>query len=293
MSRDITSVGFREWFDTEQRKPIDAVPTPLNSLNRSCNGDGGRLGLARGWFITVGGNPGYGKSLLAMNFAAHAMRLAGEPVGYVSLEMTAREIAQRVYAIATDQPVKDFERDGYRYAALDATRELPSFFVPHSVAQHWENVIETFEEMYAEGCRWFVLDYLQLVQSGSEKNIFEAISHVVTYLRGWALNNGCVLIALSQYNRETSKNYYESPSAQSLWGGMMLEASSDIVLLLDHSRHSKEGTLAKTWLIVDKNRHGPRADIPIQWDHRTLACTQALSYAVDSWPKHRTRPEGR
>lgn len=273
--RDITSDGFVQWFDGEQRKPTDAVMTPFHSLNKACYGDGGGEGLARGWFVTVGGNPGFGKSLVAMNFCATAMRLVGEPIGYVTLEMTAREIAQRVYAITTDQNIRHFEKREYNANALTPIRELPNFYVPDSVAHRWETVVQTFTEMYEEGVRYFVLDYLQLVQAGNERTVFEAVAETVTYLRAWALNNGCVMLCLSQFNRETSKNYQDKPVSQSLWGGMLLEASSDLVLLLDHSRYTKVGnTGARTWLLCDKNRHGPRVEIPIQWDWQTLQCTE-------------------
>ena len=284
MSRDITSSGFLEWFDAEQRKPIDAVGTPFRKLDRICNGDGGREGFARGWFVTVGGNPGFGKSVLAMNFAAHAMKLSGEFVGYVSLEMTAREVAQRVYAIATGNNIKDFERDGFRSESVQDVRGLPRFLVPERVVTDWESVTETFREMHAEGCKWFVLDYLQLIQAGTEKGIYAAISELVTDLRAWALNEGCVLIVLSQFNRETSKNYQDKPVSQSLWGGMMLEASSDLVILIDHSRYEKDGPTARTWLLVDKNRHGPRVEIPIMWDYRTLTCREASATEASTWP---------
>lgn len=289
MSRNINDDGFLKWFDGEQTKPTDAVATPFPMLNASCNGDGAKEGLARGWFCTVGGNPGFGKSLLAMNFAACAMKMGGEFVGYVSLEMTAREIAQRMYAISMRRNIRSFERSGYESSALHGVRELPHFRVPDMVVQNWEDVIQTFEDMFAEGCRWFVLDYLQLVQAGSEKTIYAAIAQVVTTLRTWALNNGSVLVVLSQYNRETSKNYFEKPVSQSLWGGMMLEASSDLVLCLDHSRYEKTGSTARTWLILDKNRHGPRGEIPIEWDFNSLTCREARGREAEAWPKSKVR----
>ena len=283
MIHDLTSDGYFQTFDREQREPIDAVPTPFPKLNKCLNGDGGREGVARGWFVVVGGNPGFGKSLVAMNFAAAAMQLSGERVGYVSLEMTAREIAQRVYAIALNRNVKDFERDGYDATALHGMRGLPGFLVPREIRQRWHEVIEVFHAMYEEGCRYFVLDYLQLVQAGNEKSIYEAISEVVTYLRGWALNHGCVLICLSQFNRETSRDYKSKPVSQSLWGGMMLEASSDLVILLDHSRYEKLPHGARTWLLLDKNRHGPRLEIPVAWDYRTLKVREALPHEEGEW----------
>ena len=59
---------LRDW-QTRQTSPVEAVPTHLHSLNQVCGDDGGRRGLARGWFVTIGGNPGHGKSLLALGLA--------------------------------------------------------------------------------------------------------------------------------------------------------------------------------------------------------------------------------
>jgi hypothetical protein len=53
-------------------------------------------------------------------------------------------------------------------------------------------------------------------------------------------------------------------------GGSAIENDSHQVLLFDHSRFERQGTIANTWLIVDKNRHGAVADIPVRWDYQTL-----------------------
>tara|TARA_Y100001960_G_C14366910_1_gene677175 strand:+ start:59 stop:280 length:222 start_codon:yes stop_codon:yes gene_type:complete len=70
-----------------------------------------------------------------------------------------------------------------------------------------------------------------------------------------------------------------------LFGGMILEASCDLILLLDHSRYERDGNTAKTWLIVAKNRHGPTVEIPIEWDYRTLSIREADPDEESSWPK--------
>ena len=42
----------------EQAKPVDAVPTPLPTWNMHCRDDGGGVGLARGWHVTIGAATG-------------------------------------------------------------------------------------------------------------------------------------------------------------------------------------------------------------------------------------------
>jgi len=79
-----------------------------------------------------------------------------------------------------------------------------------------------------------------------------------------------VMVALSQFNRQTSANRGERPVAQGLMGGSAIENDSHQVLLFDHSRFTRTANIADTWLIVDKNRHGGVSDLPVRWDYRTL-----------------------
>lgn len=286
--RDITTGRFWDSFEERQQKPVDAVPTHLDSLNRICRDDGGGRGLARGWFVTVGGNPGFGKSCMALNLVSAALR-AEEKVGYISLEMTVGQIAARFYAIHSGKPISKLERGGFDPSIWEETKELmggvPSVYVPDDISVKWEDTVLFVKQCYDVGCRWFVLDYLQLVQKGDEQDIIRAISYIVTDLRAWAANKGAVIVMLSQFNRVTSGEYQARPRSQGLWGGMILEASSDLVLLLDHSRYVRTDHTAKTWILVDKNKHGPVTDLPIEWDYKNLRMREALDDELESWPK--------
>ena len=286
--RDITTGRFWDSFEERQQKPVDAVPTHLESLNRVCRDDGGGQGLARGWFVTVGGNPGFGKSCMALNLVSAALR-AEEKVGYISLEMTVGQIAARFYAIHSGKPISKLERGGFSPSVWEEAKEamggVPSLYVPDEVSVRWEDTVLFVKQCYDLGCRWFVLDYLQLIQKGDEQDILRAISYIVTDLRAWAANKGAILVMLSQFNRVTSSEYRARPRCQGLWGGMILEASSDLVLLLDHSRYTRVDHMAKTWVLVDKNRHGPTTDLPIEWDYKNLRMREALDDEIESWPK--------
>lgn len=287
--RDINDSLFWDKFERRQKAPVDAVPTHLPSLNALCRDDGGGIGLARGWFVTVGANPGFGKSAMALNLSSRAQR-HGEAVGYISLEMTVGQIAARFYAIHSGVPIAKLERGGFVDEAWAEAKEhmqrMPALWAPTEITSSWEEVVEFVKSCHETGCRWFVLDYLQLVQLGDDDQISRAITQITTDLRTWAVNSGCTVVVLSQFNRQTSGEYQARPRSQGLWGGMILEASSDLVLLLDHSRYEREtgSNSAKTWMLVDKNRHGPVGEIPVLWDYRTLRMTEALQHEESSWP---------
>jgi replicative DNA helicase len=286
--KNLTAPEFRARFADRQQRPVDAVPTHLPSLNGFCGDDGGGIGLAKGWFVTLGANPGFGKSAMALNLASHALH-QGHQIGYISLEMTPAQLAARFYAIHTNVPIAGIERgrfDPDEWATVQARMNgVPPLYVPEQIGGAWEDVASFVRECYEAGCRWFVLDYLQLVQVGDEESINRAITTITTDLRNWCANNGATVVALSQFNRTTSADYSQSPRCQGLWGGMILEASSDVVLLLDHSRYKREDHIARTWLLVDKNRHGWCGELPVLWNYKTLRMSEGMPDELGDWPK--------
>jgi replicative DNA helicase len=128
--------------------------------------------------------------------------------------------------------------------------------------------IKYYNEVH--GSRYFVVDYLQLAWTANAHSIHDRIELVAHQLRELCHGLNVVLIALSQFNRQTSANRAERPVAQGLMGGSAVENDSHQVLLFDHSRFVRSGMTADTWLIMDKNRHGGVADMPVRWDFRTL-----------------------
>lgn len=264
----------------EKLAPIDAVPTPLEKWNALCHGGGGGVGLSRGWFLTIGGNTGNGKSLVGINLAAEAIK-HGEVVTYISLEMGRSELTTRLLSCVSGESVSlleqgpSFDAMAYRRAAgtLEDVRKQTGGYVlmnraPISrladVQACFKYHVETF------GSRYFVIDYLQLIWTQPSHSDFERVTHVSHTLRELTQQYRTVTVALSQFNRTTSAARSERPVAQGLMGGSAVENDSHQVLLLDHSRFERVGNIADTWLLVDKNRHGGVADIPIRWDYRTL-----------------------
>lgn len=294
---NIVHPDFLDSFEERQLAPVEAIPTPLPTWNRHCGDDGGREGVARGWFVTIGGNPGFGKSLFALNVAATAFK-AAESIGFVSLEMSPQQLAARFYAIATNTDIRELEKggkfsaDGFRRVRdkvqrMTASAMMADFFVAEQLYGVGE-ILRAMDAMRTATCRIFVVDYMQLAGAGSEDDIYQQVTEVATSLRRFAHENHCTVIGLSQFNRRTSADYSQTPRCQGLHGGMPLEANSDQVVLLDHSRYERDSLnerLARTWVRIDKNRHGGQGDIPVLWDYRTLRVREALPDEEHMWPK--------
>jgi hypothetical protein len=266
----------------EKLKPVDAVPTPLPSWNSACRDAGGGVGLARGWHITIGANTGSGKSLIALNLAARAVK-AGERVCFISLEMSDVQLATRYLSILSGESVRhlesgsSFNPDTYKRAAryADAVREESGgmMFVNELPIYQLTDVADAIKyNAEVHGCRYVVTDYLQLAEVTGVRDRVEAITIVSHTVRNTSRDAGVVSIGLSQFNRETSKDYENPPTPQGLMGGSPLENDSDQVALLDHSTYSRDpiSDAATTRLLLAKNRHGPLKQIDVTWHYSAL-----------------------
>jgi KaiC/GvpD/RAD55 family RecA-like ATPase len=280
----------------EKLAPIDSVPTMLDGWNRLCNGGGGGRGLARGWGITVGANTGTGKTLIGLNLAATAAD-HGEVATFISAEMGRSELATRLMSIVSGESTSvleqgdSFDQQAYRraQAAMDAVKQRTGGEVlinrrPISKLTDIVSCVRHHVETY--GSRYFVIDYIQLIWTANAHSIQERMELVSHQLRELTQQHRVVMIMLSQFNRQTSAMRSERPVAQGLMGGSALENDSHQVLLFDHSRFTRSGNLADTWLIVDKNRHGSVTDLPVQWDYRTLRLSMRTPSISEMEEKH-------
>jgi replicative DNA helicase len=271
-----------------QRKlePVDAVGTFLPSWSQACRDEGGRVGPAAGWMDTAAGGSGKGKSLLGANQGVHALE-SGWSVAIHSAEMSQSQLFTRTLAIGSGEPIRLLEHgrnldpDAHRRAgrAFDEIRERTgaSLYANrrqlHDLRALADSIRRAHDDM---GCRFHVVDYLQLyaVDQNDPASI-TAVSHLAMRM---AQELNVVVLALSQFNRSTSANP-DRPSIHGLLGGSAIENDSDQVLLLDHSRIERAPAPAEGWhtyVLLEKNRHGPHVDIPVHFDTTTLRIRERL-----------------
>ena len=297
---DLIMPQFVEAHFRRQTEPVDAVPTPLPTWNGNCRDEGGGEGLARGWYVVVGGGTGHGKSLLALNMAARAMQEGLSP-GFLSIEMSTGQLATRLYSILTGVPVRTLER-GRDFQEAEARRasrlveELRDrtgacFYVNRQALCELTDVLATARLFVEEhGVRLLFLDYLQLVGTGDDDQMYREVTTISRSVRVLAQQLGVTVVALSQYNRSTSSNRLASPTPQGLIGSSAIENDADQVVLLDHSRYARDALLphlGRTWALLAKNRHGSSGQVPIEWDYHCLRVREALPDEEASWPDRR------
>ena len=260
------------------------LTTPYEAWNVVCGDEGGLTGLARGWHVMVAGNTGMGKSLVAINLAAHAVK-SGEKVGIISLEMSKPQLMTRYLAIHTGKEIRKLEW-GPRYeeaTALEANalveenhEEKGGILITNDRrVSNLEDILASMAYLHEyRGVTAFVTDYLQLAWTGNAEKMSDRITEVSHAIQGIAADLTVVSIGVSQFNRATSGSG-DSPKVQGMMGGSALENDSDQVLLLDHTSYKETGRAqAMIKLLVAKNRHGSCGEIPLMWDYTTLRATQ-------------------
>jgi len=270
-------------------RPPDAVATPFPTWNAMCRDSGGGIGLAHGWYVLIGGGSNTGKTMLALNLAVSALR-QGENVMMISMEMAESEVATRMTAMASRTDVRLIEQgktfDIEAAEAADAIlSEMPGSFLLNDIAIRDLDDIVKVIEFYArvEGCRTFILDYLQLIATGTSEQIYERTTLISQLVRDVAKSMNVLVIGISQLRRGATNERKVPPSIHDLIGGSSLENDSDQVILLNHANYERDydNRTATTELIVGKNRFGPDGVVPVIWDYSCLEAREPYKYGSE------------
>ena len=274
------------------------LPTGIGKLDRHIHG------LQGPDFIVVAGSASMGKTALALT-TAHTAARAGHSVGLISLEMSARQIGERLLAAETGYSVMQIrsgfpepELSGDPWSDLLEARQrldkLPlliddgSGLTPErigAVARRWAQ----------QGIELLIVDYLGLIAppamlARAGRN--EQMTHVSSSLKGLAKSLDIPLVALAQLSRANRSRDNKRPILSDLRDSGAIEQDADLVLFLHrpeyyHERERPdpgsngyaewEDALAamrgKAEIIVAKHRQGSLAVHDVHFDAKTMRFT--------------------
>lgn len=277
----LESVSGRIFEDmlAKASQPVDAVPTMWPSWNRACRMYGGSVGLARGWHIVAAGGAGAGKSLIALNLTSAAIR-SGQKVGWVSLEMSREQLLLRLLGIDTGRKLREMEPGAsfdpavFSAASYELMQRMEDGGGELWMAERPEREMASVERLMREaidaGCRILILDYLQLVSVAGAQKLDDAMRQVSAMVQSLAYQYDVTTLALSQLNRSTTADRDAPPTMHGLAGSSAIENDADQVLLIDHTTRKEHLGVKAFSVLLDKNRHGPSATIPVEMNTNTL-----------------------
>lgn len=208
------------------------------------------LGGMRPKQLVIGaGRPGMGKTAAALSYALGAAQ-AGHGVLFVSLEMSAKELAARVAAdLAFDGrggvPYAEINADQPSKRAWQAMEQARGMLadLPFSIVDAGSLTLGRLDmlvrryrrRMAARGhsLDLVVVDYLQLLRCDDKRSsAYEAVSEISRRLKATAKDHDVALLALAQLSRKVEERGDKRPQLSDLRDSGQIEQDADAVLFL-------------------------------------------------------------
>ena len=257
LSEDATNVAVKA-----RDRDIDIIRTGFKNIDWII------AGIAPGELIIIAGRPSMGKSALVLGMAL-AMARDGRSVVYITLEMTGRALIERAISmtgrvnlqtIKVENPPKE-KLDEFYGAALRLQKYDLTFREGITTAEGIVAIVETQNKIRPVDC--VVVDYLQLMSGGKNKNRYEEITNISRSIKLAALRLHVPIISISQLNRQVEGREHHKPRLSDLRDSGALEQDADVVMLLhredyyrryESKNHSEFDGLAE--VLIAKNRRG-------------------------------------
>lgn len=241
------------------------VMTGLHSLDNFTGGwKGGEL-------IILGGNPGMGKTALAMAFTLGASC----PVGFISLEMPKVQLLQRIAAVRSGVPIKSLKYHLDRVKAeLREIAELP-LYIEDGIYELRSIAAACYRLVKEHGVGLIIIDYLQLIHHSTNRSREQEVSQISASIKRMARELNVPVIALSQLSRANTQHPDKRPKLSDLRDSGSLEQDADIVLfpfrpeyfnLKDDDGNTFEGLME---LHIAKGRQIGTGHIKLEFDGPT------------------------
>jgi len=228
-------------------------------------------GLKPGRIYVVAGRPGTGKTAFVISLLMSIAR-QGKSVGFISLEMDAGEIGERMLSVESQIDVTAFDsrntpEEEQNAATMKAAKAIRS--MRFAICDRPNS---SSSAIAAKARRWLIdrkidvlaIDYLQLVESKTGKDRREQVDHISRSLKLLAKELQIPVILLAQLNREFDKDKKRKPRLSDLRESGSIEQDADFVGFLyretepdhDEGRHRKAMEAIPVKLLIAKQRGG-------------------------------------
>jgi replicative DNA helicase len=227
--------------------------------------------LARGELSILAARTSIGKTSLAVQIAENCAK-RGNPSLVVSLEMTGRELVNRILAKYTkidgrkmrERRLTDSELQEMHLAA-HAINDIPllTFDPPEATAGQIRGVARM--EHARRPLSLLVVDYIALVKpTNRNREVHEQLGDTCILLKSVAKELDIPVLCLAQLNRNAEDDI---PTLAMLKSSGAIEEHADQVMFL----HKAQRTDREVTFIMAKNRNGDLGKITLGWDAATTS----------------------
>lgn len=266
---DDLDVMVDELVDQEKNGKAMGVPTGFTDLDALTNG------LHPGQMIIVAARPAMGKSTFAVDILRACSIQHGRPAVMFSLEMSRREVQQRVMSAEARIGLHHIrgghmtDSDWTRFAQRTPDITAAPLTIDATSNQTIMQIKSRCRKLkQRDGLDLVVIDYLQLLTSGSsrrQENRQQEVSDMSRNVKLMAKELEVPVIVLCQLNRGPEQRNDKRPMVSDLRESGSLEQDADLVILLHREdAYDRESSRAgEVDLIVGKHRNGPTANITV------------------------------
>lgn len=248
--------------------------------------DGMTGGLHSGELIILAARPSMGKTAFAMNIAEQVAMQEHAPVLFVSLEMSAIELADRLLCsvarvnghrlrngtIAAEERQRLLQKASLLSQSPLYVDDAPSRTVSE-VAAVARRISQT-ESKKPNGRRigLIVIDYLQLLAPDNPKDPRqEQVAKIARRLKMLARELEVPVLCLAQLNRQAEEGKDHQPKLSHLRESGAIEQDADIVMFVHREDYYARGEEADALrgnakIIIAKQRNGPVGEVELVWE---------------------------
>ena len=236
--------------------------------------DGPLNGLQKQSYYILGARPSVGKSALALQIASNVAK-KGNPVLYISPEMTKEQLVTRLLSMESGVPYDDIIKGKTKAddndALVEANNRIQSMplHIDDSSDQTVGNVRLKARQHLGSGLSLLVVDYLQLLCPDDDDKA--TVTKISKGLKAIAKDMNVPVLACAQLRRRYGQEP-RRPDKSRIKGSGQIEQDADGVMLMWHPTRDN---LAKTEVFIDKHRNGPLGQTVLRFDKATTKFEEA------------------
>jgi replicative DNA helicase len=250
-------------------------------------------GLQEGHCILLGARPSMGKTALLGNIS-HNVAAAGDPVGFITYEMTVEQLLLRAAASEASVSSDALNRGDLSDPQLIKFQEdsgclahLPIHYVynPGNI----DKLLTVMRKLVrVKKCKLIIIDYVNLIPGGIGRDATEKLGNISASLKMAAGRLGIPIIIACQLNRNLESRDDQRPQLSDLKQSGNLEQDADAVIFLhreiyfvERRRPDVSDPKFSAWqadcnrwrgraeILLRKNRHGRIGESEINFNEST------------------------
>ncbi len=251
------------------------VETGFTDLDRMTGG------LHASELVILAARPSMGKTAFAMNIAENVVLKSGKPTLFISLEMAAIELIERMLCSVAKVNGHRLRNgtlpadDRKRLVKIAGQLSTVPLFIDDSPTRNVSEIAGAARRIKRreKELGLVVIDYLQLIQPDNANDPRqEQVAKIARRLKGLARELKTPVLCLSQLNRQAEDSRDHRPRLSHLRESGAIEQDADVVMFVHRESYFKksepdsEQNETEALIIVEKQRNGPTGDVELHWE---------------------------